>query len=177
LSNFPSHTVARSYDWSDPRGVAFQLIELPDEFERLQLLELFRMADDSEEAIAEYMHEGRLFALWGEGRIVGHVQVVAREDGEVELRSLAMFAAVRGTGLGRAMVMGVLDTLAREGVRRVWVATASADIGNLAFYQRVGFRMHSIERDAFTVERGYAIGLEVDGIRVRDRVWFDRELG
>ena len=31
---------------------------------------------------------------------------------------------------------------------RVLVATAAADIGNLRFYQRQGFRMRSVERDA-----------------------------
>ena len=30
------------------------------------------------------------------------------------------------------------------------VATAAADTGNLRFYQRFGFRMRSVERDAFT---------------------------
>jgi N-acetylglutamate synthase-like GNAT family acetyltransferase len=157
--------------------VSFELIELPEEFERLRLLELFRMADDSEEAIAEYMHEGRLFGLWGEGSIVGHVLVLERGVGdEVELRSLAIFPAMRRRGLGRAMLTRLLAALAGEGVRRVWVATASADVRNIAFYQKLGFRMHSIERDAFTVERGYPAGLTVGGIAVRDRVWFDREL-
>ena len=51
------------------------------------------------------------------------------------------------------------------------VATATADISNLRFYQRLGFRMDRVQQDVFTVDRGYA-NLEVDGIPVRDRVWF-----
>jgi len=51
------------------------------------------------------------------------------------------------------------------------VATAAADIGNLRFYQRMGFRMLRIERDAFTAADGYPAGLAVDGIPLRDRVW------
>jgi HD-GYP domain-containing protein (c-di-GMP phosphodiesterase class II) len=31
------------------------------------------------------------------------------------------------------------------------VSTAAADVGNLRFYQRLGFRMHAVERDADTV--------------------------
>jgi RimJ/RimL family protein N-acetyltransferase len=54
----------------------------------------------------------------------------------------------------------------------VVVATATADIDNLRFYQRLGFRMERIERDAFSAERGYRGDLKVHGIRVRDRVWF-----
>ena len=41
---------------------------------------------------------------------------------------------------------------------RVLVATAAADIGNLRFYQRQGFRMRSVERDAFTPATGYPPG-------------------
>jgi ribosomal protein S18 acetylase RimI-like enzyme len=59
----------------------------------------------------------------------------------------------------------------------VTVATASADIGNLRFYQRLGFRMRTIERDAFTPIVGYAAGLMIDGIPLRDRVWLDLQLG
>jgi hypothetical protein len=63
-----------------------------------------------------------------------------------------------------------------EGRLTLVVATAAADIGNLRFYQRLGFRMRSIERDAFTPATGYPPGLEIDGIELRDRVWLDLPL-
>jgi hypothetical protein len=56
------------------------------------------------------------------------------------------------------------------------VATAAADIGNLRFYQRQGFRLRSVERDAFGPATGYPPGLAIDGIPLRDRVWLDRSL-
>jgi len=59
-------------------------------------------------------------------------------------------------------------------VRLILVATAAADIGNLRFYQRQGFRMRSVERDAFTPATGYPPGLLIDGIELRDRVWLDQ---
>lgn len=55
------------------------------------------------------------------------------------------------------------------------VATAAADLDNLRFYQQLGFRMLSIERDAFTVATGYD-PTTVDGIELRDRVWLDLSL-
>jgi ribosomal protein S18 acetylase RimI-like enzyme len=153
----------------DPRAMNLELVELAADFDRSRLLELFRAADDSEVAIASYIAEGRVFALRDHEAIVGHVQVIARDDREIELSSLAIVPILRGRGHGRSMLERVLGVLAGEGVRRVWVATASADIDNLAFYQKLGFRMHSIERDAFTVADGYPQN-------VRDRVWFDLEL-
>ena len=61
-----------------------------------------------------------------------------------------------------------------EGRSRLVVATAAADVGNLRFYQRLGFRIRSVERDAFTPTTGYEPGLLIDGIELRDRVWLDR---
>ena len=53
------------------------------------------------------------------------------------------------------------------------LATAAADTGVLRFYQRLGFRLMRIERDAFTPAAGYPTELLVDGIRLRDRAWLD----
>ena len=61
--------------------------------------------------------------------------------------------------------------------RRRAASTAAADVGNLRFYQRCGFRLRSIDRDAFTPEAGYATETVIDGIELRDRVWMDRPLG
>jgi hypothetical protein len=64
---------------------------------------------------------------------------------------------------------------ARSDLRALVVATAAADIGNLRFYQRLGFRMRSSARDAFTEANGYA-RQDVDGIELRDRVWLDLDI-
>ena len=59
---------------------------------------------------------------------------------------------------------------------RGWVATATADSGNLRFYQRLGFRMVCVERDAFGPATGYPMPIDIDGIALRDRVWLDVDL-
>lgn len=56
------------------------------------------------------------------------------------------------------------------------VATATADTGNLRFYQRQGFRFRSIERDAFTPATGYPTDIRIDGILLRDRIWLDQPI-
>jgi hypothetical protein len=52
------------------------------------------------------------------------------------------------------------------------VTTATADLGNLRFYQRCGFRAATIERDVFTEAKGYPPQLEANGIAVRDSITF-----
>jgi hypothetical protein len=61
----------------------------------------------------------------------------------------------------------VLNLGSRDEVR-------AADTGNLRCYQRQGFRMRTVERDAFTPATGYPPGVLIDGVELRDRVWLDR---
>jgi len=90
---------------------------------------------------------------------------------------MAVREAVRGRGVASRLVRAALDLAATEAADEVVVATPAADIGNLRFYQRQGFRFRSVERDAFGPATGYPSGLAIDGIPLRDRVWLDRALG
>jgi len=102
--------------------------------------------------------------------------VLAIPDGDsVELKAVAVAEECQGQGVGSAMLRAVLDALRERGVRRVTVGTGNPGIGQLAFYQKAGFRLASIERDFFTPERGYPADLEENGIPLRDMVWMDLE--
>jgi ribosomal protein S18 acetylase RimI-like enzyme len=138
---------------------------------------LFELAEDSATALDAYIGEGRvLVALDGE-EIVAHLQITETGDShELEIKSMAVAPALRQRGVGRALVEAAI-ALACAGRRSsLLVATAAADVGNLRFYQRLGFRMRSIERDAFTETTGYERGLAIGGVALRDRVWLDRSL-
>ena len=91
-----------------------------------------------------------------------------------EVKNMAVRETRQGQGVGRRLIQAAVDLAAAESVTTILVATAAADIGNLRFYQRQGFRMRSVERDAFTPATGYPPGLLIDGIELRDRVWLDR---
>jgi GNAT superfamily N-acetyltransferase len=82
----------------------------------------------------------------------------------------------RGAGVGRALVEDAVQRCREHGARRLLVSTAAASVGDLRFYQRVGFRMLSIERDAFVPETGYPTEIVIDGVILRDWVWLDRVL-
>jgi GNAT superfamily N-acetyltransferase len=145
--------------------------------DREALRPLFELAEDSPAELDSYLDAGRvLVARTGPG-IVGHLQLVdTGQPGQAEVKSMAVREDRQGRGIGRRLVQAALTMLAAEGVTTVRVATATADIGNLRFYQRQGFRMRSIERDALTESAGYPPGSEVGGIALRDRVWLDLQL-
>jgi ribosomal protein S18 acetylase RimI-like enzyme len=167
-----------SHDGSDPvtRSEPGLRIDWYDG-DRALLRALFEEAEDSPAQLDAYLNEGRVLVARLGGEIVGHLQLVdTQQDGEVELKNMAVAAAVRGTGIGRQLVDHAVTALRAGAHARLIVATAAADVGNLRFYQRCGFRFSGIDRDAFGPETGYADDLVIDGIPLRDRVWFVQPL-
>jgi GNAT superfamily N-acetyltransferase len=146
------------------------------EGDREALRPLFRLADDSESQINAYISVGEVLVAVHSGQIVGHLQLVAMEAWAFELKSMAVIESRQGTGIGRALVEAAIQHCQHRAGLRLLVATAAADIGNLRFYQRQGFRMLRIERDVFSATTGYSEGITIDGIPLRDRVWLDQNL-
>jgi GNAT superfamily N-acetyltransferase len=144
---------------------------------RGQLRALFELAEDSAAELDSYIDAGRVLVATSDEEIIGHLQLTGTGDPrQVEIKNMAVRETRQGQGIGRLLVQAAVDLAAAEAVTTILVATAAADIGNLRFYQRQGFRMRSVERDAFTPATGYPPGLLIDGIELRDRVWLDREV-
>lgn len=142
---------------------------------REELRGLFELAEDSAAELDSYLHAGRVLTATVGLDVVGHLQLVETDrPGQTEIKNMAVRQDWQGGGIGARLVRAALDLLAAEGGTAMLVATAAADVGNLRFYQRQGFRMRSVERDAFTPAAGYPPGTRIDGIELRDRVWLDR---
>jgi GNAT superfamily N-acetyltransferase len=141
------------------------------------LRSMFALAEDSEQQLASYLDLGRVLVARQDGVVVGHLQLIPTDDpATVELKSMAVVDDLQGQGVGRALIDEAVRRSAAEGKTRMTVSTAAADVGALRFYQRCGFRMVAVERDAFTEATGYPEPIVFDGIALRDRVWFDRDL-
>jgi ribosomal protein S18 acetylase RimI-like enzyme len=143
---------------------------------RAELRPLCELAEDSARELDSYIDSGEvLVALEDDRRIVGHVQLIER--GELEIKNMAVLESHRRRGIGRALLGAAIERARERSLAAVRVATAAADVDNLRFYQRAGFRLRSVERDAFTPATGYAPQSSPAGIELRDRVWLDLDLG
>ncbi len=138
----------------------------------------FRLAEDSDQQLDSYIDLGRVWvARAPDGEVVGHLQAVGREKRPLGGREHRRRGArARVTESAAALLEHVIAEARAAGVARVILATATADIGNLRFYQRCGFRMTHVVPDAFGPFQGYPPGMEVDGIPMLDQVWFERVL-
>ena len=153
------------------------LLRIPAD-DRERFLPLLLLADESEQQVRSYMGQGELYAFHtsdASGEAAGVVLAIGAEH-EVELKAVAVRADAQGRGVGLKMLRAVLEDLRAHGVKRVVVGTANAGVGQLAYYQKAGFRLLRIERDFFSPARGYPAHMEDNGIRLRDMVWMDQEL-
>jgi len=142
--------------------------------DRTELRPLFALAEDSQRRLEAALGRGRILEVRDAGAVVACLQLAGRPSaGEREVLTLAVAERRQGQGIGRALVERAVAECRTERARTLLVASAAADTGNLRFYQRLGFRMLRVERDAFTPSEGYAEGIEIDGIPLRDRVWLD----
>jgi ribosomal protein S18 acetylase RimI-like enzyme len=155
------------------------LHRVPAGYARERFLPLLLLADESERQVRSYLQRGDLYVYANDAErdaAAGVILVIAAEEGAVELKAVAVAPHLQGQGLGLRMLRAVIDDLRARGVRRVIVGTANAGIGQLAYYQKAGFRLLRIERDFFSADRGYPPHLEENGIRLRDMVWMDQNL-
>lgn len=167
--------IDRSYDDEGATHAAPLRVDWYDG-DRAALRMLFEEAEDSAAQLDSYIDAGRVLVARRGNEIVGHLQLVPTgRDGAVELKNMAVVPQLRGIGIGRALVHAALRSGADEGAARMVVATG-ADFGSLRFYQRYGFRLASVERDAFTPATGYPEPIVIDGIPLLDRVWLSQEL-
>jgi GNAT superfamily N-acetyltransferase len=182
---------AKALTFPDPDG--FRVVIVPDRWDaredavaprivehagpRSALRRLFELAEDSSGALEGYIDEGRVLIALEGGDILGHVQIAETpRTRELEIKNMAVEPVLQRRGIGRALIEAAVAVARNEKRSRLVVATGAADIGNLRFYQRLGFRMCAIERDAFSTTAGYEAGLTINGIALRDRVWLDLEL-
>ena len=157
----------------DPARVRVELHAGPRE----GLRPLFELAEDSAAQLDSYLGSGQVLVAVSGDDVVGHLQLVHTDRADVlELKSMAVREDLQGHGVGSRLVREAIRRAASESAAVLLVATAAAGVGTLRFYQRQGFRLLSVERDAFTAAAGYPPDIVIDGIELRDRVWLDYEL-
>ncbi|HEU0213529.1 MAG TPA: GNAT family N-acetyltransferase [Jiangellaceae bacterium] len=110
------------------------------------------------------------------GRAVGLLTVQV-EDGDWEVVTLD--AVDSGRGIGTALLRSVEQAARAAGARRLWLITTNDNTRALRFYQRGGFDLVALHRDAVTRSRATvkpSIPLEVDGIPLRHELELERIL-
>ncbi|ACA41871.1 GNAT family N-acetyltransferase [Lysinibacillus sphaericus] len=131
------------------------------------------LADESEEAIQKYLDEGTLFEVKCGENLAGVALLIPQSNTTIELKNIAIVPKFQGKGLGKEVLRQLTTFCEKEGYETLLVGTANSSIDNIAFYQKAGFRMESIEKDFF---RDYPEPIYENGIRALDMIFFTKQL-
>jgi GNAT superfamily N-acetyltransferase len=140
----------------------------PDEIETL--IPLLLQAEESERALRWGLSNlvDVVYRADADGALVGAATMRWRDD-PCEIMELAVAPERHGQGIGRAIVAWLIDEARRRGKSAVLVGTANASLDNIAFYQKVGFRMDQVRKDYFWY---YREPIYENGIQIRDMLVF-----
>ena len=89
-------------------------------------------------------------------------------DDTIELINIAVDEQYQGSGIGKALVKDAIQKAADMGYKKIEVGTGNSSIGQLALYQKCGFRISDIDKDFFV--RNYDEDIFENGIHCRDMI-------
>lgn len=92
-------------------------------------------------------------------------------DGQCEIVTLDSLQS--GIGIGQRLLRAVFERAREAGVSRVWLITTNDNSNALRFYQKAGFRIAAVHRDAVTLSRRIKPEIPLtgeDGIPIRDEI-------
>ncbi|UII58271.1 GNAT family N-acetyltransferase (plasmid) [Cytobacillus spongiae] len=154
------------------RHTEVKVEEVPVE-DKLKFYPYLLLADDSDELVRDYLFEGDMYSIKYGNHIAGVILMLLSSENVVEIKNMALDDAYRGIGIGKTVLNQITEMYRMKGMLKVIVGTANSSIGNLAFYQKAGFRMTGIRKDFF---KRYPDPIFEDGIRALDMVMFEMVL-
>jgi N-acetylglutamate synthase-like GNAT family acetyltransferase len=128
-------------------------------------MDLLLLADPSEEKIRSYLPRSRCFVASKNGGVVGVCVIQPLDAGTYELMNIAVHPSHQNFGHGTMLLKWVINFFHNSGAKQLEVGTGTLGY-QLAFYQRQGFRVTSIDRDFFI--KNYGEPIFEDGIQLFD---------
>ncbi|RTR35708.1 GNAT family N-acetyltransferase [Robertmurraya yapensis] len=131
-------------------------------------MDLLLLADPSEEMIQKYITRGETYIAEHGGIVVGVYVFVSLGEGTVEIMNIAVREEFQGKGLGKQLILDAMNRIKQAGYKRIEIGTGNSSIGQLALYQKCGFRISGIKRDFFL--RNYPELIMENGIQCVDMI-------
>ncbi|MFD6441129.1 GNAT family N-acetyltransferase [Peribacillus sp. NPDC060186] len=137
----------------------------PDELPPMHLLLL---ADPSKELVDAYLEKGQCFVAEIDEQIIGVYVLLEIRPEIIEIVNIAVVEQLHGRGIGKQLVMHAVHYAKSQGYKTIEVGTGNSGMGQLALYQKCGFRVTGVDRDFFI--RNYPEAIYENGIQCQDMI-------
>ncbi|WP_309119314.1 GNAT family N-acetyltransferase [Paenibacillus sp.] len=138
-------------------------------------LELLLLADPSRRLVEEYLRRGNCFVGSLDDQIIGVYVLLPTRPDTVELVNVAVEEKHQGKGIGKLLVKHAVQVSMDLGFKTIEVGTGNSGVGQLALYQKCGFRITGVDKDFFV--RHYDEEIYENGIQVVDMIRLSQDLG
>lgn len=128
-------------------------------------MDLLLQADPSIKKVEGYLRQSKCFVAILKGQVVGACIVKPVSEDTHELMNISVAPEYQKIGIGRKLLQYVIISTRKTKVKRLEVGTGTFGY-QLAFYQREGFRVGSVEKNFFLVN--YEEPIYEDGIQLQD---------
>lgn len=130
--------------------------------------ELFLKADPSLELIKHYLEQGECFLASISQKVVGGYILLPTSSETVEIMNLAVKEEYQRKGIGRKLIMHAIHEAKEQHFTQIEIGTGNSSIGQLALYQKCGFRITDVVLDFFV--KNYPEAIFENGIQCRDMI-------
>lgn len=146
-----------------------------DVFEKLDVinsapLDILLLANPSKELLLKHLESGECFVYKNNFEVLGCYILKEINKNRVELLDIAVRENKQGLDIGKKMLSHLFNYVKESGYTEIIVGTGNSSIGQIAFYQKAGFRMFEIDFNFF--ERNYSENIYENGILCRDMIRF-----
>lgn len=136
--------------------------------------ELLLSADPSQKLVEDYLRRGYCFIGSLNDLVIGVYVLLPTRPDTIELVNVAVDEKHQGKGLGKQLVKHAIQIATGLGFKTIEVGTGNSSVGQLALYQKCGFRITGVDRDFFV--RHYDEKIFENGIQVIDMIRLSQDL-
>lgn len=140
-----------------------------------EIYSILLLADPSENIVNEYIKRGKVFIAKIEDNVVGAYVLIYTRPETIEIVNIAVKEEWQGKGIGKVLLEDAIKKSKDLGAKVLDIGTGNSSIYQLALYQKVGFRIVSVDRDFFI--KHYKEEIYENGIRCIDMIRLSMDLG
>ncbi|MEK5185358.1 GNAT family N-acetyltransferase [Solibacillus sp. FSL W7-1324] len=137
-------------------------------------MELLLLADPSKSIVEDYLAKGECFVAESNEQIIGVYVLLPTRPKTVEIVNVAVAEEHKGKGIGKLLIGDAIGVAKTKGYKTIEIGTGNSSIGQLALYQKCGFRIVSVDHNYFI--KHYSEEIYENGIQCIDMIRLSKEL-
>ena len=125
-------------------------------------------ADPDREIVDEYCARGIVVEGYEGDTLMGVYVLIKTRPMTMELVNIAIAPQAQGKGMGKKLAADAVERARAAGMKVLEVGTGNSSISQIAFYQKIGFRIVGVDLDFFGAH--YDEPIYENGLQCRDMI-------